>query len=75
MKGLSGIPYGFGCGIRNTPVRITNPELLQKIETACSMVCLKCNTVRTCSMYRDRHLMDARPLLECSVVKAAGYGV
>lgn len=51
---------------------ITNPEMLVKIDAAYQQVCTKCNSVNFCLMCRDRHLVEARPLLECSVVKASG---
>lgn len=53
-------------------VPITNPEMLAKIQRAVSVACMNCNTAHTCSMLRDRHNAQARPLLECSVVKRAG---
>ena len=54
---------------------ITNPEMLAKVDAAYQQVCTKCNTLGTCNMCRDRHLVEARPLLECSVVKASGVVV
>jgi hypothetical protein len=63
--------YGLG-GPRKT--RITNPEMLKKIDTAVSKVCVNCSTVRTCLMCRERYIVEARPLLECSVIKSKGYG-
>jgi len=52
---------------RSTP--ITNPEMLKKIDLAYQQVCTSCNTFHTCSMARDRHICEGRPLLECSIVK------
>jgi hypothetical protein len=62
--------YSFTGPDRRHP--ITNPEMLKKIDTAYQQVCTQCNTFRTCLMCQDRHLVEARPLLECSVVKASG---
>jgi len=56
---------------RERYVPITNPEMLEKIKRAVSLVCNNCNTAHTCSMLRDCHNAQARPLLECSVVKHA----
>jgi hypothetical protein len=32
------------------------------------------NQLMACEKCRDRYLVGARPLLECSVVRASGYG-
>jgi invasion protein IalB len=53
-------------------VPITNPEMLEKIERAVSLVCNNCNTNHTCSMLQNRRNAQGRSLLECSVVKRAG---
>jgi hypothetical protein len=68
----SPFPYYALSPPRERFVPITNPEILEKINRAVQHVCKGCNTSGTCSMLRDRHNAQGRPLLECSVVKHAG---
>ena len=70
MHPLLYAPFMFDDHPSRTP--ITNKEMLAKIERAVSLVCINCNTSRTCRMLQDRGYVESRPLLECSVVKKAG---